>query len=151
MTHAMRETAQAEYLVIRAAEERQRGQGRKPARQHRRASARTSLQLVGTPASSRASFDRIDSSLGVGPRKEDGQMTTTTAFDGGETGILSAPSLVARKRLFDQLSAGERQGVTLVSAPAGSGKTVLLGSWLEHANLGDRTAWVSVERGEQDA
>ena len=42
-------------------------------------------------------------------------------------------------------------GVTLVSAPAGSGKTVLLRSWIEAAGLGERTAWVSVERDERDA
>ena len=36
-------------------------------------------------------------------------------------------------------------------APAGSGKTVLLRSWIEAAGLQDRVGWVSVERGEQDA
>jgi LuxR family maltose regulon positive regulatory protein len=41
--------------------------------------------------------------------------------------------------------------VTLVSAPAGSGKTVLLRSWLDEAGLRDRAAWVSVNRNEQDA
>jgi LuxR family maltose regulon positive regulatory protein len=41
--------------------------------------------------------------------------------------------------------------VTLVSAPAGSGKTVLLRSWLDEAGSRDRAAWISVERGEQDA
>ena len=34
--------------------------------------------------------------------------------------------------------------------PAGSGKTVLLRSWIEAAGLGERTAWVSVERDERD-
>ena len=36
----------------------------------------------------------------------------------------------------------------LVSAPAGSGKTVLLRSWLNAAGLSRRAAWVSVERNE---
>ena len=36
-------------------------------------------------------------------------------------------------------------------APAGSGKTVLLRSWVEAAGPADRVAWVSVERGERDA
>ena len=40
--------------------------------------------------------------------------------------------------------------MTLVSAPPGSGKTVLLRSWVEDAGLADRVAWVTVERGEQD-
>jgi len=53
--------------------------------------------------------------------------------------------------LFQVLSAGLAGGITLVSAPAGSGKTVLLQSWIEAAGLGERTAWVSVERDERDA
>jgi LuxR family maltose regulon positive regulatory protein len=60
------------------------------------------------------------------------------------------PSLVPRPALFDRLSAGYAAGVTLISAPAGSGKTVLLRSWIEAAGLGERTAWVSVERDERD-
>jgi LuxR family maltose regulon positive regulatory protein len=41
-------------------------------------------------------------------------------------------------------------GVTLVSAPAGSGKTVLLRSWIDEGGLRSRTAWVTVERSEGD-
>jgi LuxR family maltose regulon positive regulatory protein len=41
--------------------------------------------------------------------------------------------------------------VIQVTAPAGSGKTVLLRSWIEAVGLTGRVAWVSVERGEQDA
>jgi LuxR family transcriptional regulator, maltose regulon positive regulatory protein len=40
--------------------------------------------------------------------------------------------------------------VTVVSAPPGSGKTVLLRSWIGEAGLAERAAWVAVERGEQD-
>jgi LuxR family maltose regulon positive regulatory protein len=61
------------------------------------------------------------------------------------------PSLVARTALFERLSAGCQTGVTLVSAPAGSGKTVLLRSWVDAAGFGERTAWVAVERDERDA
>jgi LuxR family maltose regulon positive regulatory protein len=53
--------------------------------------------------------------------------------------------------LFDRLSAHEGGGVVLVCAPAGSGKTVLLRSWIEAAGLEDQVGWVSVERGERDA
>ena len=60
------------------------------------------------------------------------------------------PSVVARPELFERLSAGFAGGVTLLSAPPGSGKTVLLHSWIEEANLADRAAWVSVRRDEQD-
>jgi LuxR family transcriptional regulator, maltose regulon positive regulatory protein len=58
---------------------------------------------------------------------------------------------VPRGELFDRLSAGHPGGVTLISAPPGSGKTVLLRSWIEHGGLSERVAWVSVERGERDA
>ncbi|HEY7063386.1 MAG TPA: LuxR C-terminal-related transcriptional regulator [Chloroflexota bacterium] len=59
--------------------------------------------------------------------------------------------MVARPALFARLSAAVAGGVTLISAPAGSGKTVLLRSWIDAAGLADRVAWVSVERGERDA
>lgn len=60
-------------------------------------------------------------------------------------------TVVPRRALFELLSAGADGGVTLVCAPAGSGKTILLRSWIEEAGLTERAAWVSVERGEQDA
>jgi LuxR family transcriptional regulator, maltose regulon positive regulatory protein len=40
--------------------------------------------------------------------------------------------------------------MTVVSAPPGSGKTVLLRSWIAEASLAGRAAWVTVERGERD-
>ena len=57
--------------------------------------------------------------------------------------------LVQRDALFELLSAAS--GVVLICAPAGSGKTVLLRSWVEAAGLQDRVGWVSVRRGERDA
>jgi LuxR family transcriptional regulator, maltose regulon positive regulatory protein len=41
--------------------------------------------------------------------------------------------------------------VTVVSAPPGSGKTVLLRSWISEAGLGGSAAWVPVGREERDA
>jgi LuxR family maltose regulon positive regulatory protein len=41
--------------------------------------------------------------------------------------------------------------VILVCAPAGSGKSVLVHSWVEAGGPDERVAWVSVERGEPDA
>lgn len=78
-------------------------------------------------------------------------MSTSTAAKDAGTAAAGAPSVVAREPLLERLSAGGRGGVTLVSAPAGSGKTVVLRSWLDRAGVGDRAAWVTVERGEQDA
>ena len=60
--------------------------------------------------------------------------------------------LVQRGALFERLSTpGGTGGVVLVCAPAGSGKTVLLRSWVATTQFQDRVGWVSVERGERDA
>jgi LuxR family maltose regulon positive regulatory protein len=40
--------------------------------------------------------------------------------------------------------------VTVVSAPPGSGKTVLLRSWISETGLAEHAAWVSAGRGERD-
>jgi LuxR family transcriptional regulator, maltose regulon positive regulatory protein len=56
--------------------------------------------------------------------------------------------IVSRGELFARLGAAAR--VTQISAPAGSGKTFLLRSWIGEAGLADRTAWVSVQGGERE-
>jgi LuxR family maltose regulon positive regulatory protein len=61
---------------------------------------------------------------------------------------LSARGIVSRPRLFERLAAPAR--VTAVSAPAGSGKTVLLRSWIGHAGLTGSAAWVPVGRSGGD-
>ena len=55
---------------------------------------------------------------------------------------------MSRPGLFDRLAASAR--VTVVSAPPGSGKTVLLRSWIDEAGLEDSAAWVPVGPGERD-
>ena len=60
--------------------------------------------------------------------------------DGGGT--------VARPGLLGRLWGAAR--VTVVSAPAGSGKTVLLRSWMAEAGLAGRAAWVAAGREERD-
>jgi LuxR family transcriptional regulator, maltose regulon positive regulatory protein len=62
-----------------------------------------------------------------------------------------APGIVSRTALLERLAAPARGSIVLVSAPAGSGKTVLLQSWIEHGGFGERTAWVTVERDQQNA
>src|SRR5215813_1330800 len=59
-----------------------------------------------------------------------------------------AAGVVPRPGLWERLGAAGR--VTVVSAPAGSGKTVLLRSWIGEAGLAGRAAWVPVERDERD-
>ena len=62
-----------------------------------------------------------------------------------------AAGLVERPRLFELLDRGAEGPVTLVSAPAGSGKTMLLSSWLGSVAPPGPVAWVSVGRDEADA
>ena len=54
--------------------------------------------------------------------------------------------LVARPRLSERLSRGGESKLTLVSAPAGFGKTTLLAEWLAAAPANERsTAWLSLD------
>ena len=62
--------------------------------------------------------------------------------------------LVERPRLLDQLNDGLwREGdfarkLTLVSAPAGSGKTTLIAEWLR--GEGHSTTWLSLDESDDD-
>src|SRR3954453_2714343 len=58
-------------------------------------------------------------------------------------------SVVARRGLFGRLAVPRR--VTQITAPAGSGKTMLLRSWVHQAGLVERTGWVWVEHEQRDA
>jgi LuxR family maltose regulon positive regulatory protein len=60
------------------------------------------------------------------------------------------PTLLLRPRLLARLDASLAGGrCTLLSAPAGAGKTSLLASWL--ANVGCPVAWLSLDERDQDA
>ena len=56
--------------------------------------------------------------------------------------------VVRRAGLLERLDGAAR--VVEVAAPAGSGKTVLLRSWIGESGLADRAGWVQVQRGEGD-
>jgi LuxR family maltose regulon positive regulatory protein len=45
------------------------------------------------------------------------------------------PELVSRPRLVERLNAGLHRKLTLISAPAGFGKTTLLSEWTSHFGL----------------
>ncbi len=61
------------------------------------------------------------------------------------------PGLVARPRLSERLSRGAGSAMTLVSAPAGFGKTTLLTDWLATAPAEGRSAaWLSLDRHDND-
>jgi LuxR family transcriptional regulator, maltose regulon positive regulatory protein len=70
----------------------------------------------------------------------------------GTLDVPAAPSVqagvVSRSALFGRLAEAER--VVLISAPAGSGKTVLMRSWIAAAGLAGDAAWVPVDGEERD-
>jgi LuxR family maltose regulon positive regulatory protein len=60
----------------------------------------------------------------------------------------SRPNLVPRPRLIERLNEGMQRRLTLISAPAGFGKTTLLGEWL--AGCERSAAWLSLDAGDRD-
>jgi LuxR family maltose regulon positive regulatory protein len=62
------------------------------------------------------------------------------------------PELVPRPRLIERLNEGPRSGrtpgVTLISAPAGFGKTTLVSEWLHQSKVS--AAWLSLDEGDND-
>jgi LuxR family maltose regulon positive regulatory protein len=73
------------------------------------------------------------------------------------TSKLSVPPLrsatVARPRLTSQLSIDPDQRLTLISAPAGFGKTTLLSEWIHRhprSEPGAGVAWISLEKCDND-
>jgi LuxR family maltose regulon positive regulatory protein len=59
--------------------------------------------------------------------------------------------LVARRRLSERLSRGAESKLTLISAPAGFGKTTLLADWLaDSASNGRSAAWLSLDQRDND-
>jgi LuxR family maltose regulon positive regulatory protein len=64
--------------------------------------------------------------------------------------VPSSPRLVVRGGLIDALYEGVSRPLTLVSGPAGSGKTMLVAQW--GASAGDRrpVAWLSLEADDND-
>ena len=57
---------------------------------------------------------------------------------------------VARARLLDALDAGVRGPVTLLAAPAGTGKTALVSAWVAAGRAPGQVAWLSLDRGDAD-
>ncbi|MFL5839380.1 MAG: AAA family ATPase, partial [Thermoleophilaceae bacterium] len=62
-----------------------------------------------------------------------------------------ARSLLDRGDLLEMLDRAVTKRVTVISAPAGSGKTSLLRTWADRSTNPHRVAFVSVERDQQDA
>jgi LuxR family transcriptional regulator, maltose regulon positive regulatory protein len=58
------------------------------------------------------------------------------------------PNVVSRPRLLERLNEGLYSKLTLVSAPAGFGKTTLVSEWL--TGCGRSAAWLSLDAGDND-
>src|SRR6266852_5240135 len=59
--------------------------------------------------------------------------------------------LVSRSQLIERLNAGMDGKLTLISAPAGFGKTTLLSEWQASARKNAlAVAWVSLDEGDND-
>jgi LuxR family transcriptional regulator, maltose regulon positive regulatory protein len=59
--------------------------------------------------------------------------------------------MVARPRLDERVAHGTRSSVTVISAPAGFGKTTLIAEWLAADDDRPSAAWVSLDAGDNDA
>jgi LuxR family transcriptional regulator, maltose regulon positive regulatory protein len=67
------------------------------------------------------------------------------------------PNAVMRSRLIDRLNTGLRQGhrLTLLSAPAGFGKTMLVSDWIAHVQTSERSRaptflWLALDAADND-
>jgi LuxR family maltose regulon positive regulatory protein len=68
------------------------------------------------------------------------------------------PELVHRPRLIEQLNSGLHRKLTLISAPAGFGKTTLVSEWLDSLRWDNQQeeqvktwiAWLSLDEGDND-
>jgi LuxR family transcriptional regulator, maltose regulon positive regulatory protein len=58
------------------------------------------------------------------------------------------PHVVIRPRLLERLNEGLHRNLTLISAPAGFGKTTLVSEWVE--GIERPTSWLSLDEGDND-
>src|SRR5580658_2666957 len=70
---------------------------------------------------------------------------------GGERQAGAAPRLIPRGELVAALDRAAEARVTLISAPAGGGKSSLLRAWADGPGRAHRLAVVQVQRDQQDA
>ena len=88
-------------------------------------------------------MDRSDNGVGEGARASSSARHQTARP--GHRG-----ELVHRAPCLDALSAGRCRKLTLLSAPAGWGKTTLLAQWALGAGEDQRFGWLSLDRSDND-
>ena len=62
----------------------------------------------------------------------------------------ASPELVKRSRLLEKIQEASNYKLTLISAPAGFGKTTLLSEWIRDNRLSIATAWLSLEEADDE-
>jgi LuxR family maltose regulon positive regulatory protein len=70
-----------------------------------------------------------------------------------ETKITVPPTsstVISRQRLIERFDESLHRKLTIVSAPAGSGKTTLISEWISTRRRKNRSAWISLGREEND-
>jgi ATP/maltotriose-dependent transcriptional regulator MalT len=77
-------------------------------------------------------------------------MTDSSAVAGPRAGA-ARPGLIDRHDLVAALDHAAGKRVTIISAPAGSGKTSLLRAWAGRSRQDRRIAFMSVNPGQHDA
>ena len=60
------------------------------------------------------------------------------------------PKVVLRSRLIERLNEGMHHKLTLISAPAGFGKTALVSEWAAGQMSDKKVAWLSLDAGDND-
>ena len=60
------------------------------------------------------------------------------------------PKVVIRSRLIERLNEGMHRKLTLISAPAGFGKTALVSEWAASQVSDKKVAWLSLDAGDND-
>jgi LuxR family maltose regulon positive regulatory protein len=81
-------------------------------------------------------------------------LTTAAPIPTVATKLLIPPParhLIERGRLYDTLDEGVAEGIVLLSAPAGAGKTVLLSAWIAARELPGPACWLSLDGEDNDA
>jgi len=89
--------------------------------------------------------------LGIGPTDDQAPDPTSPLLRSKVTVPAAPGAVVARPRLAERLTAGVRGPVTLLSAPPGWGKTVLLSGWVDAGGAGTSVAWLTVDAGDRSA
>jgi LuxR family maltose regulon positive regulatory protein len=90
--------------------------------------------------------DRGDSMISSRATRREGQLDPPISKD-----VSVARGLLDREALLQTLDRAVTRRITVISAPAGSGKTSLLRTWAERSTDVRRVAFVSVDRDKQDA